>query len=201
MTNRYDELYKSDKLYWGEKPSKTCDQVIKFYPAKGKSRLLVPACGQGRNAIYLAKHGYHVSAFDLSPVGIERTKLIAEQNKVSIDAFVADIREYKLPEVFDIIFSTGALHYIEKPLRSEIMNNYKAQTAIGGIHVLSVLINDPAVGPASDAERNAHFWEADELANHYQDWKIEHSVKEIFDCNSGGEPHQHATDRIVARKP
>lgn len=114
---------------------------------------------------------------------------------------MADIRLHRLSETFDVIFSTGALYYIDKPLRSEVMNNYKAQTAIGGIHVLSVLINDPSIEPASDAEPSAHLWASGELESFYQDWKIEHSVKEIFDCDSGGEPHQHATDRIVARKP
>ena len=199
MTNRYDELYKSDKLYWGTTPSKTCDQLIEFYPAKDKAKLLVLGCGEGRNAIYLAKHGYEVRAFDLSPNGIEKTKKLAEKAGVGVEAFVADIREYRLTEPVDLIFCTGALHYLEQKIRSELLENYKAQTNSGGLHVLSVFTDDPSVEPAPDADPNAHLWKQGELASLYSDWQIESASAEIFDCNTGGQPHQHATDRIIAR--
>lgn len=199
MTNRYDDLYQSDKLYWGEKPSKTCDQLIKHYPAKERTKLLVVGCGEGRNAIYLAKQGYNVSAFDLSLAGIDKTKLMAKRNDVSLDAFVADIRDHRLSESLDIIFSTGALHYVEEPIRSELIENYKAHTSVGGLHVLSVFVDDPSLEPAPDAEASAHLWRSGELKSLYSDWLIESEIAEIFDCNSGGKPHQHAVNRIIAR--
>jgi len=39
---------------------------------------------------------------------------------VSINVFQANVNKYKLDKEYDILFSTGALHYIPKELRKEI---------------------------------------------------------------------------------
>ena len=39
-----------------------------------------------------------------------------------------------------------------------------------------------------------------ELFTHYHDWLIESCTEEIFDCMSSGIPHQHAVNRVIARK-
>src|SRR5580693_256676 len=45
-------------------------------------RVLDYGCGQGEEAVYLAKMGAHVTAIDISPVGIELTKERARLNGV-----------------------------------------------------------------------------------------------------------------------
>lgn len=58
----------------------------------------------------------------------------------------------------------------------------------------------PFIAGAPDAESTSHSWISGELLNHYQDWRIEFTTEEIFDCMSSGVPHQHAISRVVARK-
>ena len=43
-------------------------------------------------------------------------------------------------------------------------------------------------------------YERSELMSYYHDWEILFSVEEIFDCMSGGIPHKHAVNRIIARR-
>ena len=50
------------------------------------------------------------------------------------------------------------------------------------------------------AEDTAYTWISGEILTHYRDWKIEWCAEEIFDCMSSGVPHQHAVNRIIARK-
>ena len=38
--------------------------------------------GEGRNAVYLAKLGHDVTAYDQSMIGLEKTKTLASQNNV-----------------------------------------------------------------------------------------------------------------------
>lgn len=35
---------------------------------------------------------------------------------------------------------------------------------------------------------------------HYHDWKLHKTEEIIFNCNSGGIPHQHCMDIMIAEK-
>jgi len=58
-------------------------------PAQGVALDL--ACGQGGNALLLAKAGLDVMAWDLSPVAIEQLQQIAKQQNLNIKAQVRDV--------------------------------------------------------------------------------------------------------------
>jgi len=198
--NIYDDKYSEGGFYWGKKPSKSCYKVLKMKPPVEKTKLLVVGCGEGKNAVFFARNGYEITAFDLSPNGIEKTKKYAENLGLKINAFTADINEYRLDEDYDVIFSTGTLHYVPKESRKELLENYRKHTKIDGLNVLSVFVDKPFIGPAPEKEETAQKWISGELMTYYHDWKIEWSVEEIFDCNSSGIPHRHAMNRIAARK-
>lgn len=198
MENIYDEKYKQEEYYWGFTPSPTCYKVLQFLPPIRRLRLLDIGAGEGRNAVFFARNGYEVTAIDKAEAGVEKTLRLADKIGVKINAFKADILEYRLSENFDILFSTGTLHYIPKNLREEIFNNYRQYTNNNGIHMFSVLLKKPFIAPAPEKEKSSHKWISGELFTFYHDWKIEYCTEEIFDCMSSGIPHQHCTDRILA---
>jgi len=200
MKNQYDEKYAQASYYWGVKPSLSCFEVLKRMPPDRRIRLLDIGCGEGRNAVFFARNGYQVTAFDVSERGVEKTRRLAEQAGVQVELFQADINAFRLSERFDVLFSTGVLHYIPQALREEVLENYKAFTSSGGLNVFTVFVKKPFVRKAPDAEQTAHKWISGELFTHYHDWRIEYCTEEIFDCNSGRKPHQHAVNRMIAVK-
>jgi tellurite methyltransferase len=125
---------------------------------------------------------------------------LADQANVQIKTFQANVNEFRLQEEFDILFSTGSLHYIPPSLRSEVFENYKGFTRPGGLNVFSVFVKKPFIGKAPDGEPTAHKWISGELFTYYHDWLIEYCTEEIFDCTSSGVPHKHAVNRMIARK-
>lgn len=200
MVNQYDNKYDQEAYYWSVNPSLACFEVLKRMPPDHHVKLLVIGCGEGRNALFFARNGYDVAAFDLSAKGVEKTMRLAERSSVNIDVFQADINEYRLSEEFHVLFSTGVLHYIPKDLRPEIFENYRDFTSPNGLNVFSVFVKKPFIPKAPDSEATARRWISGELFTYYQDWRIEYCTEEIFDCMSSGVPHQHAVNRIVARK-
>jgi len=196
----YDQKYSNDDYYWGKKPSSSCFKVLKLKPPSEKLRLLVVGCGEGKNAVFFARTGYDVTDFDISNEGVKKTKRFASEVGVEIEVFTADINEFRCEEEFDIIFSTGTLHYIPSNLRNEILKNYKDHTKPRGINVHSVFVDKPFIEPAPDSEETVFKWISGELLTYYKKWKIEWSVEEIFDCDSCGIPHRHAMNRIAAKK-
>jgi tellurite methyltransferase len=201
VSTTHDVKYQKEGYYWGKRPSLICYKVLELMSPERPAKLLDIGCGEGRNAVFFARNGYQVTGFDLSRVGVEKTKRMAEQIGVSLEVFVADLFEFRLKESFDILFSTGTLHYISKELRSELLSNYKQFTNPNGLHVFSVFVRKPFIARAPDAEQTAHLWISGELFTHYHDWRIEFCTEEIFDCMSSGIPHQHAVNRVIARKP
>ncbi len=63
-----------------------------------RSRVLAVGCGEGQNAIYLAKQGYRVDAFDLSEHGIAKVNDRCEVLGVKLNAFIADLTEYEFEQ-------------------------------------------------------------------------------------------------------
>ena len=72
------------------------------------------AAGEGRNAVWLAEHGWTVHAVDFSDVGVEKGRRLAAARQVAdrIDFQVADLRGYE-PEAhrFDLV----VLMYLQLP--------------------------------------------------------------------------------------
>ena len=200
MTNPFDERYARPGYYWGKLPSQMCYRVLQILPPERPLRLLDIGCGEGRNAVFFARNGYHVTALDTSGKGIDKTKRLAADAGVSIEAVVADINEFRLTDSFDVLFSTGVLQYVPPERRQELFANYREYTNPGGLNAFSVFVKKPFLGKAPDGERTAHKWVSGELLTFYHDWRMEYCTEEIFDCMSSGIPHQHAVNRVIARK-
>jgi tellurite methyltransferase len=200
MKNPYDERYAGRDYYWGKTPSQTCLRVLQLLPPIRPLRLLDIGCGEGRNAVFFARNGYDVTAFDTSPKGVEKTKQLAADSCVRIEAFVADVNDFRLAKRFDVLYSTGVFQYVPPERRKDLFANYREYTSPGGLNVFSVFVKKPFIARATDREKTAHKWISGELFTYYHDWRIEFCTEEIFDCMSAGVPHQHAVNKIIARK-
>lgn len=63
MRTDWDHLYSGDRYRYGKEPNLFFKQCIEELPV---GRILLPAEGEGRNAVYAASLGWHVVAFDES---------------------------------------------------------------------------------------------------------------------------------------
>jgi cyclopropane fatty-acyl-phospholipid synthase-like methyltransferase len=101
MENFWDTRFKQDEYVYGTLPNAIFKDTIDEYKPKGK--LLLPAEGEGRNAVYAAKQGLEVYAFDTSIEGKNKALKLAKQNNVSINYEVGDFFNLKLlNEKFDV---------------------------------------------------------------------------------------------------
>jgi SAM-dependent methyltransferase len=87
---RYEE---ADGL-WSRDPNPL---LVEFAAALAPGRALDLGAGEGRNAIWLAKRGWRVTALDVSAVGLARAADRAADEGVELDRVVADWREYDPP--------------------------------------------------------------------------------------------------------
>lgn len=150
----YDKRYNTEEYYWGLTPNRICYDIMKLLPPVKSYRVLDIGCGEGKDAVFFAKCGYAVTAFDISEQGIEKAKRLAEHNKVDLTLFKADLFDYRPDTEYDIIFSSGVLHFIPQTQRQELCESLKAHTADTGINALNVFVQKPFITRAPDHTRD-----------------------------------------------
>lgn len=89
-TDRWNDRYSKDEFAYGKQPNNYLREQLEKLNV---GTILFPAEGEGRNAVFAAKLGWTVSAFDISLEGRKKALQLAETNKVSIDYQVGELRE------------------------------------------------------------------------------------------------------------
>lgn len=98
---RWDERYRSDEFAYGEHPNNYLKEQLEKLSV---GAILFPAEGEGRNAVFAAKLGWTVSAFDISVEGKNKALRLAAANHVAIDYQVGELRSLNYqPGQFDAI--------------------------------------------------------------------------------------------------
>ncbi|MDE6853128.1 MAG: methyltransferase domain-containing protein [Lachnospiraceae bacterium] len=201
-TTDYDKRYHDEEYYWGLMPNPICYDIMKILPPIKPYRVLDMGCGEGKDAVFFAKCGYDVTGFDISRCGIEKAKLLARRNQTEVNFFKADLLDYQLDTDYDIIFCSGAIHYLPSSERKRLFDHWKKHTSENGIHALNAFVKKPFISRAPDAsdEEERHPWYSGELFGYYHDWFFHTCREDVFDCNSGKTPHKHCMDTLIAQK-
>ena len=130
---------------------------------------------------------------------MEKSIALAEELNLSTNFFQADINQYRLETSYDVVFSSGALHYIPENLREEIIANYKNFTDTGGLHVHTVPVYKPFLPRDPFTDPMEQDWRSGEILMYYHDWEVEFFLEEIQDDVKSG--LKFPINRIIVRKP
>jgi SAM-dependent methyltransferase len=76
----WDERYRGAELVWGSEPNRWVAGELGDLPP---GVALDVACGEGRNAIWLARRGWRVTGLDFSAAGLRRAAELAERAGVA----------------------------------------------------------------------------------------------------------------------
>jgi len=133
----WDERYRGAELIWGIAPNRWVAQEVSDLPP---GRALDLACGEGRNALWLAGRGWRVTAVDFSPVAIEKARRLQTGTDSHVRWICADVLDYRTDEEIDL----ALLCYLQLPAaeRRIAVRSAAERLAAGG--VLLVIGHDSA---------------------------------------------------------
>lgn len=94
--DRWDERYSTQEFAYGEEPNNYLKEQLEKVPV---GSILFPAEGEGRNAVFAARLGWIVSAFDISSEGKKKALQLADAHKVTMD--------YQVGELQDLHYTAG----------------------------------------------------------------------------------------------
>ena len=93
--NFWNQRYADEHYAYGTLPNNYLkEKSADLRPGK----ILLPAEGEGRNAVFMAKMGWEVEAFDQSTEGKNKALLLAEHYDVKISYTISDVENTDYPE-------------------------------------------------------------------------------------------------------
>jgi hypothetical protein len=156
MKEFWDQRYRQEGFAYGRDPNAYFKEKLGDFTA---ANMLLPAEGEGRNAVYAARQGWSVFAFDLSEEGKKKALQLAEDHGVGLDYRVGDLSQMDYnPEQFDLIGLVYA--HFPQTLRSAYHKKTAKWLKKGGVLVLEAfgkkhldyVTKNPAVGGPKDLD-------------------------------------------------
>lgn len=96
----WDAKYRERPLLWSAGPNRfVVEEVAGLEPGTA----LDVACGEGRNAVWLAEQGWSVTGVDFSSVALDRARDMAAEHQVEIEWVEADLTVWEPAEGYDLV--------------------------------------------------------------------------------------------------
>jgi SAM-dependent methyltransferase len=109
-SRRWDARYSEKE--WEPEREANLFLVREFESRTPGGRVLDLACGEGRNAVWLASRGWHVTGVDFSGVALDRARKLAARRGVRVDWVRADVTRFApRPDSFQLV----AILYLQLP--------------------------------------------------------------------------------------
>jgi SAM-dependent methyltransferase len=129
----WDERYGCEEYVYGTRPNDFLREMATMLPKGG--RVLCLCEGEGRNAVWLASHGFRVTGIDASAVGLAKAARLAAEAGVEIETLHLDLAQADLGEAcWDGIVSIFC--HLPPALRGQIHSQVVRALKPGGLFLL-----------------------------------------------------------------
>lgn len=183
MTEFWDQRYDSSEYVYGEEPNRYfADRITRLF-SEGSSpsdhseadkafRLLLPMEGEGRNAVYAAKQGWIVDAFDQSKVAQKKASGLAAASGVAVNYDIRDVTSADLPD--DRYDAAGLIYAHIPPQYRQMVHRQIINTLRPGGLVIIEAFHVSQLGKASGGPQCADMlYTADILKSDFQDCYVQ----------------------------
>ncbi len=193
----WNTRYSESGYAYGTEPNDYFKQEIDGINPPGK--LLLPAEGQGRNAVYAAKNGWDVSAFDISKAGYQKAMELAKKNQVSINFEVGTLEEVNVShQKYDAIGLVYA--HFPPPVLAGYHSKFVELLNPGGYIILEgfsknnlpLRQKNPSVGGPDKLEL---LFDTELIKSQFNDLDILHLAEEEITLNEG--KYHIGTARVI----
>ncbi len=184
---RWNKRFGKKEFALGKEPNPFLKKHIHLLP---RGRALDIATGEGRNAVFLAQHGFEVDAVDISEKGLRKAQKLARENQLKINTFTADLDGYEIEkESYDLI---ADFYYLKRRLIPGIKRGIKK----GGRVIFETYILDHRELGAGGPKQAKYFLKPNELIRLFKNFRILFYREGIF--REGG--RRKAVASLIAEK-
>ncbi|MDB4303160.1 class I SAM-dependent methyltransferase [Desulfosarcina sp.] len=187
MKEFWDSRYSEKEYAYGIEPNEFFKKTLAKLQLKGN--ILFPAEGEGRNAVFAAKMGLQVNAFDLSEEGKKKANQLAKSNNVKINYSVGELSEQAYEENS---FATIVLIFAHfpPPLRLKMHQQLSKLLKPNGIIIIEGFSKNQMkfheTNPLAGGPRNMDMlFSKEEIKNDFPGFEILQLKEEVVELNEG----------------
>lgn len=151
----------------------------------------------GRNALYLARLGWEVTAIDTDKEVLAHLQAIADQEGLTVHTIVIDVCDYIPTTHFDAILALMILHFLPDYEIDPVIEKMQQWTNEGGINIVTAFTAENPVGT------RPYLFPVDGLKESYGDWSMkqyEESCTSWVVPDGKVNPERYMAARLVAQK-
>ncbi len=181
MRDFWEERYKNRDYVYGDKPNMFFKT---FIDGVEPGRILLPAEGEGRNAVYAANRGWEVDAFDFSFNARKKALELARREGVSIEYLVADIEFHELGEEMYDAIALVHVHFLprnRKYIHKKLINSLKK----GGFFLMEAFSPEQHTFGTGGPSDKKMLYDVHDLNDDFKDLEIETLYKREIELDEG----------------
>lgn len=181
MKEFWNERFDKEEFVYGTQPNEFfAEQLVNL----NKGKILLLGEGEGRNAVFAAKKGWHVDAYDYSTSAKDKAETLAKDNNVRINYNLVDLVEFNPQNgIYDAV-GLVYLHFppeIRKQIHKKAVDSLKKGGKIIAQFFAKEQINNNSGGP----KNIDMLYDLDELFEDFQDLELEIFEKVKIELNEG----------------
>jgi SAM-dependent methyltransferase len=185
---RWDRRFRGKRFALGKKPNPFLKKHIALL---SKGRALDIASGEGRNAVFLAQHGFDVDAVDISEKGLRKARKLAREMETKIHTLIVDLDTYQIEkERYDLI---NNFYFLNRKLIPKMKRGLKK----GGMVIFETYILEHRNLGTGGPKTLRYFLKPNELLKLFKEFRILFYREGIF-RESG---KRKAIASLIAQKP
>ena len=196
----YNNLYQEKENLFGKEINLLTKKLLENLH---KGVIADIGAGEGTNAIFLAKKGFTVEAYDISTVAINRLNANAKSKNLPMHTNVVDASTIVFKKKYEAILAYFLLHHLFDADARALIQRMKDNTSTYGYNAVATFTKDSAFF-RSDPSVKDFYPTSGELKTIYQDWDIlfyEEKQTQASILSDTGEPLFNTAAMLLARKP
>lgn len=214
MSAYWNVRYASGRI-WGDEACPSASMASDWFCKQRVMDILVPGCGYGRNSIWFASQGFHVTAYDVSDTAISLAREQTRERSLDIEYILGDLFDDNLlnGRQFEGIYLSNVLHLFLAEDRKRLIERMTLMLKPKGIFTFSCIsvfdINNYGIGPETEPntfekhkDKPLHFFSEEEirqvLASDYQ--VLECKIHTQTESDPSGESEDLQLWFVVAKR-
>lgn len=181
MTDFWNERYSKSEYAYGISPNSFFKTKLEALPP---GKLLLPAEGEGRNAVFASKLGWNVTAFDFSINAKMKVDALAKNENTPINYIVSDFNNFTAKELsFDCI----ALIFVHPPKIQRELLHKKVLTFLkpGGKIIMEGFSKNQIYANTGGPKNIEMLFSKEEILNDFEGTKNLEVVEEEINLDEG----------------
>ena len=194
----WDRKYERQEYVYGNKPNRF---LVEQAPGRlaVSHKVLTLGEGEGRNAVWLARQGYDVTAVDYSRPALEKLHILAREYGVEVRTHLSDVMDFDLGEK---CWDAVVLLHMHLPLRKRRLLHRRIIKALrpSGLVLLEALSCDQFGRKSGGPDRPELLYSAEALCRDFSLLTICRLVKEERFIDAGEHCGMTSVINLVARR-